>query len=43
VKAIAAAGAQRVAEAVTDAIAPFRAPSGAYSIANTWRYAIATA
>jgi SAM-dependent methyltransferase len=43
VKAIAAAGAERVAEAMTDAIAPFRLPSGAYTIANTWRYVITTA
>jgi hypothetical protein len=43
VKAIGVAGEERVAVAVTDAIAPYRTASGAYLLENTWRYLIATA
>ena len=42
VKAIGVAGEERVAVAVTDAIAPYRTASGAYLLENTWRYLIAT-
>jgi SAM-dependent methyltransferase len=43
VRAIAAAGEERVAEAVIDAIAPFRTAAGGYAIENSWRYLLATA
>jgi SAM-dependent methyltransferase len=42
VKAIAAAGEERVAAAVLGAIAPFRTASGGYAIENAWRYLVAT-
>jgi SAM-dependent methyltransferase len=43
VKAIAAADEERVAAAATAAIARFRTADGGYTIANTWRYLVATA
>lgn len=42
VKAIDAAGEERVATAVIDAIAPFRIAAGGYAFENTWRYLVAT-
>jgi SAM-dependent methyltransferase len=43
VKAIDAAGEQRVAAAVIDAIAPFHTAADGYAIENSWRYLLATA
>ena len=42
-RAIAAAGQERVEVAASEAIAPFRTASGGYAIENAWRYLIATA
>jgi hypothetical protein len=42
VRAIDAAGEERVAADVSDAIEPFRTAAGGYSIENSWRYLIAT-
>jgi SAM-dependent methyltransferase len=42
-KAIKAAGEERVAAAISDAIAPFRTASGGYVLENSWRYLLATA
>jgi SAM-dependent methyltransferase len=41
VKAIQATGEQRAVEAVTEAITPFKQPSGDYRLANQFRYVIA--
>jgi ubiquinone/menaquinone biosynthesis C-methylase UbiE len=43
VKAIESAGEERVAAAVTEAIAPFRTAAGGYALENSWRYLLATA
>jgi SAM-dependent methyltransferase len=42
-RAIAAAGEERVTVAASEAIAPFRTASGGYAIENAWRYLITTA
>jgi SAM-dependent methyltransferase len=42
-KAIKAAGKERVAAAISDAIAPFRTAAGGYVLENNWRYVLATA
>jgi hypothetical protein len=42
-KAITAAGEDRVAAAVSAAIAPFRTAAGGYALENEWRYVIASA
>jgi hypothetical protein len=42
-KAIKHAGEERVAAAVSDAIAPFRTTAGGYALENSWRYLVARA
>lgn len=42
-KAMKAAGEERVAAAIADALAPFRTASGGYTLENSWRYLLATA
>jgi SAM-dependent methyltransferase len=42
-KAIKGAGADRVAAAISKALAPFRTAAGGYVLENSWRYLIATA
>jgi ubiquinone/menaquinone biosynthesis C-methylase UbiE len=43
VKAIMHVGEERVAAAVSDAIAPYRTAAGGYALENSWRYLLATA
>jgi SAM-dependent methyltransferase len=43
VKAIATAGEERVRQAVTEAIAPYRSAGGGYRLENTFRYLLAAA
>jgi hypothetical protein len=43
VKATKVAGEERVAAAISDAIAPFRTASGGYVLENSWRHVLATA
>ena len=42
-RAIKAAGEERVAAAISDAIAPFRTAAGGYTLENSWRYLLTTA
>jgi SAM-dependent methyltransferase len=42
-KAIRAVGEERVAAALSDAIAPFRTAAGGYALENSWRYLLAIA
>jgi hypothetical protein len=43
VKAIQAVGEDRVAAAVSEAVAPFRTASGGHALENSWRYLLAAA